>query len=86
MSDEASSARRKVRGRVVSDKMDKTVVVAVERFVKHPRVHKYVKRVRTFKAHDEDNSCKVDDFVIIEESRPLSRTKRWRVIERVVAK
>ena len=73
MSDEATSARRKVRGRVVSDKMDKTVVVAVERFVKHPRVHKYVKRVRTFKAHDEENACKVDDFVIIEESRPLSR-------------
>ena len=71
---------RQVRGRVVSDKMDKTVVVSVERFVKHPRVHKYVKRVRTFKAHDETNACKVDDFVIIEECRPLSRTKRWRVV------
>jgi len=66
--------------------MDKTVVVAVERFVKHPKVHKYVKRVRTFKAHDEDNACGVDDVVVIEETRPLSRTKRWRVIERVAAK
>jgi len=62
--------------------MDKTVVVEVERTVKHPRYHKYIKQVRSFKAHDEDNSCKVNDLVLIEESRPLSRTKRWRVIER----
>lgn len=86
MSDEvASSRRRQVRGRVVSDKMDKTVVVAVERTVKHPRYRKYVTRVRTFKAHDENNACKVDDVVVIEESRPLSRTKRWTVVERIVA-
>jgi small subunit ribosomal protein S17 len=84
MSDEvASSRRRQVRGRVVSDKMDKTVVVAVERTVKHPRYRKYVTRVRTFKAHDENNACKVDDLVVIEESRPLSRTKRWTVVERI---
>lgn len=76
----SSGQQRQVRGRVVSNKMDKTVVVSVERFVKHPRVHKYVKRVRTFKAHDEGNACKVDDFVVIEECRPLSRTKRWRVV------
>lgn len=86
MSEEVASGRRKVRGRVVSNKMDKTVVVSVERFVKHPRVHKYVKRVRTFKAHDEENACNVDDVVVLEETRPLSRTKRWRVIERVPAK
>lgn len=83
MSDETTNGgRRQVRGRVISDKMDKTVVVEVERTVKHPRYHKYIKQVRSFKAHDEDNSCKVNDLVLIEESRPLSRTKRWRVIER----
>jgi small subunit ribosomal protein S17 len=86
MSDEvASGRRRQVRGRVVSDKMDKTVVVAVERTVKHPRYRKYLTRVRTFKAHDEENTCKVNDFVVIEESRPLSRTKRWVVVERLNA-
>ncbi len=83
MSDETTNGgRRQVRGRVISDKMDKTVVVEVERTVKHPRYHKYIKQVRSFKAHDEDNSCKVNDLVLIEESRPLSRTKRWRVVER----
>lgn len=84
MSDETTNGgRRQVRGRVISDKMDKTVVVEVERTVKHPRYHKYIKHVRSFKAHDEDNSCKVNDLVVIEESRPLSRTKRWRVVQRV---
>lgn len=84
MSDESTNGgRRQVRGRVTSNKMDKTVVVEVERTVKHPRYHKYIKQVRSFKAHDEDNSCQMNDLVVIEESRPLSRTKRWRVIERV---
>ena len=84
MSDEnTNGGRRQVRGRVISDKMDKTVVVEVERTVKHPRYHKYIKHVRSFKAHDEENACKVNDLVLIEESRPLSRTKRWRVIERL---
>ncbi len=84
MSDETTNGgRRQVRGRVTSDKMDKTVVVEVERTVKHPRYHKYIKHVRSFKAHDEDNSCKVNDMVVIEESRPLSRTKRWRVVQRL---
>ena len=85
MSDETTNGgRRQVRGRVVSNKMDKTVVVEVERTVKHPRYHKYIKQVRSFKAHDEANACQVNELVIIEESRPLSRTKRWRVIERVL--
>jgi small subunit ribosomal protein S17 len=85
MSDEnTNGGRRQVRGRVISNKMEKTVVVQVERTVKHARYHKYIKQVRSFKAHDEDTSCKVNDLVVIEESRPLSRTKRWRVIERVV--
>ena len=78
------SGRRVLTGRVVSDKMDKTVVVEVERRVLHARYQKYVSRRRRFKAHDEDNSCKVDDIVLIQESRPLSRSKRWVVIERRV--
>jgi small subunit ribosomal protein S17 len=86
MSDENSAGRRRqVRGRVVSNKMDKTVVVAVERTVKHKQYRKYVTRMRTFQAHDEANACQVDDVVIIEECRPLSRHKRWTVVERVSA-
>jgi small subunit ribosomal protein S17 len=86
MSDEVMKGRRRqVRGRVVSDKMDKTVVVSVQRTVKHPRFHKYITKVRTFKAHDAENACKVNDVVLIEESRPLSRTKRWVVVERFPA-
>ncbi|RKD25431.1 30S ribosomal protein S17 [Caminicella sporogenes] len=79
--------RRKVRvGRVVSDKMDKTVVVAVEDFVRHPLYGKAVKRTKKFKAHDENNECRIGDKVRIMETRPLSKEKRWRVtdiIERV---
>ena len=72
--------KTKVReGVVVSDKMDKTVVVAVHRLVKHPRYGKYVKRRTHFKAHDETNDCSVGDRVVIAETRPLSRDKRWRV-------
>lgn len=79
----AKGRRRQLRGRVVSDKMDKTVVVSVERTYKHAKYRKYVTAQQTYKAHDEENACKVDDVVIIEESRPLSRTKRWTVVERV---
>ena len=68
-------------GRVVSDKMDKTIVVEVERRVLHPKYRKYVNRRKKYKAHDEENACKVDDIVVICESRPLSRTKRWVVVE-----
>ena len=72
--------RRKIRvGRVVSDKMDKTVVVAVEWRQRHPLYGKSVKRVTKFHAHDEDNRCSIGDVVNIMETRPLSRTKRWRV-------
>jgi small subunit ribosomal protein S17 len=80
---ESASGRRVLTGTVVSDKMDKTVVVEVLRHVLHPRYRKYVTRKRTFKAHDAENVCKVNDVVLIEESRPLSRTKRWVVVERV---
>ncbi len=71
--------KRQVVGTVVSDKMDKTVVVKVERLVKHKFYHKYIRRQTKFAAHDEGNSCKVGDKVMITESRPLSKTKKWRV-------
>ena len=71
--------RRKLLGTVVSDKMDKTVVVLVERLVKHRLYKKYVKRRAKFAAHDEQNTCKIGDKVLITESRPLSKMKRWRV-------
>lgn len=73
--------RRKVRsGRVVSDKMDKTIVVAVETLVRHPLYKKTVKTTKRFKAHDEQNQSKVGDLVEIAETRPLSRGKRWRLV------
>jgi small subunit ribosomal protein S17 len=73
---------RKVReGLVVSDKMDKTVVVAVEDRFKHPLYGKVVRRTSKLKAHDEQNSCGVGDRVLLMETRPLSATKRWRVVE-----
>ncbi len=73
---------RKTRvGIVISDKMDKTVVVKVDHLVKHPVYKKYIKRRITFKAHDEQNTCTVGDKVLIVETRPLSRDKRWRVRE-----
>ncbi len=77
--------KRQLVGMVVSDKMDKTVVVMVERLVKHRRYKKYIRRRAKFSVHDEDNGCKTGDRVLITESRPLSRTKRWRV-SRVVKK
>ncbi|MFK7928272.1 MAG: 30S ribosomal protein S17 [Myxococcota bacterium] len=80
--EESKSGRRVLVGRVVSDKMNKTVTVEVTRRIKHPKYHKYVTRRKNFKAHDEENHCNVDDVVVIQESRPLSRTKRWVVVER----
>ena len=79
-SEEEKSGRRQLTGRVVSDKMDKTVVVQVERQVKHPRYRKYVSRRKTYKAHDESNQFSVGDTVTIQESRPLSKQKRWVVV------
>ena len=82
MTTERAHGRRKVQvGRVVSDRMDKTIVVSVERLARH-RVYKRVMRLTTkFKAHDEDNQAHVGDTVRIEEARPLSATKRWRLVE-----
>ena len=66
-------------GVVVSDKMDKTVVVKVDRLVKHPVYNKYIKRSAKYKAHDENNSCKTGDRVVMVESRPLSKDKCWKI-------
>ena len=72
---------RKVHiGKVVSDKMDKTVVVAIEDHIKHPLIGKIVKRTYKLKAHDEQNECGIGDTVRVMETRPLSKTKRWRVV------
>ena len=68
-------------GRVVSDKMDKTVVIAIEDSVRHPKYKKIIKRTVKLKAHDEQNQCSVGDRVRIMETRPLSKDKRWRVVE-----
>ena len=74
--------RRKVRvGRVVSNKMDKTRVVSVEDFVRHPLYNKPVKRTKKFKAHDENNVCNIGDRVRIMETRPLSKDKRFRLVD-----
>jgi small subunit ribosomal protein S17 len=76
--------KRKIRiGRVVSDKMDKTVVVAVETPKRHPLYKKTIRKVVKYKAHDEKNECGVGDIVRIEETRPLSKQKRWRVAEMI---
>ena len=73
---------RKTRtGRVISNKMDKTIVVAVEDHVKHPLYKKIVKRTYKLKAHDEENTCNIGDTVKVMETRPLSKDKRWRLVE-----
>jgi len=71
--------RKEFIGTVVSDKMDKTVVVLVETMVRHPLYEKLVRKRKKYMAHDENNECRVGDKVLIEETRPLSRRKRWRV-------
>lgn len=74
--------KRKVRlGKVVSNKMDKSVVVAVERLIRHPRYERVVRRTSKLVAHDEANQCRPGDRVRVMETRPLSRTKRWRLVE-----
>ncbi|HLP19990.1 MAG TPA: 30S ribosomal protein S17 [Chitinophagales bacterium] len=73
--------RKERTGIVTSDKMDKTITVSIERKVKHPIYGKFVKTTKKFKAHDEKNDAKTGDTVKISETRPLSRTKRWRLVE-----
>ena len=80
--EQISRGYRKTRiGEVVSDKMDKTIVVAIKTKVRHPRYGKMVNRTRKFKAHDENNECGIGDTVKIMETRPLSKDKRWRLVE-----
>jgi small subunit ribosomal protein S17 len=82
MAGAAVQGKRKTKvGRVVSDKMDKTIVVSVERMTRHPLYKRVIRLTNKFKAHDEDNDAHVGDTVLIEESRPLSATKRWRLVE-----
>ena len=78
---EQGKLTRTVTGRVVSDKMDKTITVLVERKVAHPLYGKYIKRSTKLHAHDEQNVCKEGDIVRIEECRPLSKSKSWRLVE-----
>jgi small subunit ribosomal protein S17 len=81
MSTATETVKRSQVGRVVSDKMNKTVTVMLERKVKHPLYGKYIKRSTKVKAHDEENTCAEGDTVRIEECRPLSKSKSWRVVE-----
>ena len=74
------SLRKERTGKVVSNRMDKTIVVAIEDFVSHPVYKKVIKRTVKFKAHDENNECGIGDKVLIMETRPLSRDKRWRLV------
>jgi small subunit ribosomal protein S17 len=79
---ETERGKRKVMtGTVVSDKMEKTAVVSIERLVKHPAYGKYVRRRNKFKVHDEKNECKIGDVVRFMETRPLSMDKRWRLVD-----
>ena len=81
MSAEKQKAKRTIIGRVVSDKMDKTVSVAVERLIKHPVYGKYIRRTTKVLAHDASNECKAGDRVAISECRPVSKSKSWTVVD-----
>lgn len=84
MSEEANTeakVKRSLLGRVVSDKMNKSIVVMMERQVKHPLYGKFIKRSNKFHVHDENNECKVGDTVMFKECRPLSKTKRWSLVK-----
>ncbi|MBX2807967.1 MAG: 30S ribosomal protein S17 [Cellvibrionaceae bacterium] len=78
---EQQGTQRTLLGKVVSDKMDKTITVLIERRVKHPIYGKYVSKSSKLKAHDQDNTCKIGDLVTIAESRPLSKTKSWSLVK-----
>ena len=80
MTEAAQNTARTISGKVVSDKMDKSITVLVERRVKHPIYGKYVKRSTKLYAHDENNECNIGDVVTIQESRPLSKTKSWTLV------
>ncbi len=73
--------RKQIIGKVVSNKMDKTIVVQIERMMLHPKYHKFVRRTKKVKSHDERNECSIGDVVLIEETRPLSKEKRYRLVK-----
>ncbi|AFU99010.1 30S ribosomal protein S17 [Simiduia agarivorans] len=79
--DQVNKTARTLTGKVVSDKMDKSIVVLIERREKHPIYGKYVSKSSKLKAHDENNECKIGDLVTIAESRPLSKTKSWALVK-----
>ena len=81
MSEAATATNRTLQGVVVSDKMDKTITVAIERKVKHPVYGKFVKRTTKVHAHDETNECKAGDTVIVEQCKPISKSKTWRLVQ-----
>ena len=78
---EVRNKRKEIQGKVVSDKRDKTITILVEKKIKHPLYGKVMKSSKKFQAHDENNECKMGDSVKVMETRPLSKTKRWRLIE-----
>jgi len=80
MTEAAQSTARTMTGKVVSDKMNKSITVMIERKVKHPIYGKYVKRSTKLHAHDENNDCNIGDVVVIQETRPLSKTKSWALV------
>jgi len=75
------NSRKQIVGKVISNKMNKTVVVEIERMMMHPKYHKYVRRTKKVKSHDEKNECSIGDIVLIEETRPLSKEKRYRLVK-----
>ncbi len=78
---ETRNSRKVIIGKVLSNKMEKTIVVSVERKVMHPKYGKFIKMTSKFKAHDEKNECSINDVVKLMETRPLSKDKRWRLVE-----
>lgn len=76
-----TKVKRTLQGRIISNKMDKTIVVKVDRKVKHPLYGKYITRSTKIHAHDENNSCQIGDTVIVAETRPISKTKSWQLVE-----
>lgn len=78
MNEQQAADNRTLQGRVVSDKMDKSVTVEIERRVKHPLYGKFVRKTTKVHAHDENNDCQIGDLVVVEQCRPLSKTKKWR--------
>ena len=81
MSEQSAADNRTLQGRVVSDKMDKSITVEIERRVKHPLYGQFVRKTTKEHAHDENNDCQIGDLVIVEQCRPVSKTKQWRYVK-----